>query len=423
MKHNKKNLLIVPMLFLSIIVQAKTTFNLSCHRMSTRYVLNWLAHEFNKNVIVDDAINGSVTLDLKQVSYNEALNVILLSKKLVKKQVGNMTYVEPYSNLQQFQQLLDIDNDRADAYRVIALKYAKAADLKKLLDKRKQKASIVVDERTNTLIVQTAPEHMQQLFQLVKRLDVPTQQVLIRARIVSVDDSYEREFGVRFGITSGNHFSGTLEGANDLAKGVSSKEVDVAKRLAVNLPATSSQAGHFGLALAKIASRTTLDLELSALESKGLAEIIAAPNLLMANRKSASIEAGEEIPYQESAGEGATSTSFKKAVLKLLVTPQITPNKRIVLKLSVNQDKRGSQEVKGEPTIDTNHLDSEVIVSSGQTVVLGGLYEQTQTYGVEGIPLLSDIPGLGVLFRHKKTINQRRELLVFITPEIVSLDK
>ncbi|MBN1684719.1 MAG: type IV pilus secretin PilQ [Gammaproteobacteria bacterium] len=302
--------------------------------------------------------------------------------------------------------------------------YVKASDIAKLFKEQNQSwlknTSILADTRTNSLLIRASNKDINTFHAFIKALDVPMPEVLIEAYIVSLDNNYEDELGIKFGVTSGHHISGTIKGANELAEGRAPSDIDPADRLNVNLPAVANNAGHLGIALFKLSKKTLLDMELSALESEGRAEILSNPRLLTTNQNPAIIESGEEIPYQENVSQGVTATAFKKAVLKLEVTPQITPNKKIILTIKVNQDKRSSNEVQGVPSINTRQITTQVLMNDGQTVVLGGIYEFTKTDHKEQIPFLGDIPIIGVLFRYKKKTDNRRELLVFITPRIVS---
>ena len=377
------------------------------------------------NIVVSPSVSGDLSIRLHNLPWKQALMLILQSKSLGERKVGEAIYIAPLSELSEYdKKQQELDAKAPMKTTIIRLNYAKAAEVVKLLQDKKQsllskQGHVAVDTRTNSLLVRTNENQLTEIRAFLKRLDIPIKQVLIEARIVNIDDDYEKELGVRFGLTSGHHVSGSLDGANELAGGTSPADIKPEDRLNVDLPALNSNAGRLGIALFKLTKGTLLDLELSAMESEGRAEIISNPRLMTANQQTATIEAGEEIPYQESVAQGVTSTSFKKAVLRLEVSPQVTPDKKIILHLKVNQDKRSNKEVKGVPSIDTRHVETQVLIGDGQTVVLGGIYEHTKTKGVERVPFFADLPILGVLFRHQKTINNRRELLIFVTPKIV----
>jgi len=396
--------------------------------MPLKVFFNYFSEFIDRNIIVAPSVEGDISIEFKNLSWKQALMIILQSKSLAERNIGNAIYVAPLSEISEYDKKQQELSEKAPMKTLMyRLNYAKATDVIKLLQDNKQsllpkQGHAAVDERTNSILVRASEQQLTEIKSFLKQLDIPVPQVLIEARIVNLDDDCEKELGVRFGITSGHHLTGSLDGASEMAGGKSPANVKPEDRLNVDLPALNSHAGKMGLALFKLTGGTSLDLELSALESEGRAEIISNPKLMTANQQPATIEAGEEIPYQESVAQGVTSTSFKKAVLRLEVTPQITPDKKIILHLKVNQDKRSSQEIKGVPAIDTRHINTQIVVEDGQTVVLGGIYEHTKTNGEERIPFFADLPIFGVLFRHEKTINNRRELLIFVTPNIVNTE-
>lgn len=304
---------------------------------------------------------------------------------------------------------------------LITLNYVKAKTIQAMIKQDKllsKEGTLHIDARTNTLFIQDHRYYLNQVKNWLLKIDIKKPQILIEVRVVNMDRNYEKELGVRFGVSHPSHLSGTLEGANALSKGVPIKDVDLSSRLNINMPAPS-QAAKIGMSLFKLAKGTYLDLELSALESEGHAHIESMPRVVTSNQKKALIESGEEIPYQQSVAQGVTATSFKKAVLRLEVTPQLIPHQQIVLTLEVNQDKRGSKEVKGVPTIRMHHVTTEVTLEAGQTVVLGGISETITTQGEERVPFLGKLPGIGALFRHRKRGDIHRELLIFVTPWII----
>jgi type IV pilus assembly protein PilQ len=405
--------------------KAPQNISLDFQKAPTQDVLKWLTKFTDKNIVLSQLVQGNITIHLKNVAWQQAMNAILSSQGLGQKTLGNIIYIAPLVEITKYTQQQQELTEKVPLHTsLIRLKYAEAENVGKLLTAKGQgflssRGRIVTDNRTNSLLIHDTQEQLNELRKYIDRLDIQVPQVLIEARIVNIDEDYERELGIRFGLTGGGHISGTLKGANELAGGKSPSSVPFADRLNVDLPALSSNAVHLGMALFKIAKGTLLDLELSALESEGHAEVITNPHLITANQQTAVIEAGEEIPYQESVAQGVTSTAFKKAVLKLQVTPQITSNNKIILHLKVNQDKRSSKEVKGVPAIDTRYISTQVLVDNGQTIVLGGIYEHTKTSAVERVPFLSALPVLGALFRYNKKIDTRRESLIFVTPKII----
>jgi type IV pilus assembly protein PilQ len=406
--------------------------SLNFQDIKVRAVLQLLAQFKGLNIVVSDAVQGSMTLHLENVPWDQALAIVLQSQGLGKKQIGNILLIAPLADiavhekqaLQAEQQLQDLEPLQSV---LIQMNYGKATDTAALLQQNKSgtsllssRGSVSVDARTNTLWVQDTPEKLAVIRSLIKQLDVPVKQVLIAARIVNVDSGFEQELGVRFGVTKTPHVSGTLPGANALASGTAVGDVPFAQRLNVDLPVTQQGTGSIGLALAKLAPGTLLDLELSALESEGGGQIISNPRLITADQQAAIIESGQEIPYQEQTSSGATNVAFKKAVLSLSVTPQVTPDHKIILTLKVNQDRANFNNlVLGVPPIDTRQIESQVLIDNGQTVVLGGIYETDNSKQVQRIPFFSSLPIVGALFRHSHIVNKRRELLIFVTPHII----
>lgn len=405
-----------------------------------RSVLEVLAEFTGINIVASDSVKGNITLRLNNIPWDEALDIILKSSGLGKKQVGNVIMVAPATDIaaeekqaltakQDFQQLEPLQT------QYIRLNYAKATDVATLLKDQNDSTSLLsargsvsVDQRTNTLIVQDTPSSLVNVQNLVAKLDIPVQQVMIEARIVNVDTSFEKDLGIRWGITKPEHISGTLTGANQMLQNIQTgvvnpeSAVPVSQRLNVDLAAnlTGIQAPSVGIALAELGNGYMLDLELSAIEQEGGGELISSPRLVTANQHPALIESGTEIPYQQSTSSGATAVEFKKAVLALKVTPQITPDGKIILDIKVNQDKVDpTLEVDNVPAIDTREVETNVLVNNGETIVLGGIYEEEQRKTVQRVPFLGSIPYLGYLFRNTHTLNTRTELLIFITPKVI----
>lgn len=397
-----------------------------------RSVLQLLAEFTGINMVVSDSVAGSITLRLNNIPWDQALDIILKTKGLDKRKVGNVILVAPTQEIaarekQELEAQLQAEELAPLRSELIQINYAKAIDVASLLKEKdnsilSERGSVSVDTRTNTIWVQDTSKQIKEIRELVSQLDKPVKQVLIEARVVIVNKDFEKDLGVRFGVSRPTHLSGTLDGANQLAGGTAPAAVDpFTRRLNVDLAAlpVSGNPASIGIALAKLGDGVLLDLELSALESEGLAEIISSPRLITANQQAALIESGEEIPYQEATSSGATSVAFKKAVLSLKVTPQITPDNKIVLDLKVNQDSDTGRKVLGVPIINTKEVETNVLVDNGQTIVLGGIYKQDKKETVTRVPFLGSIPLVGVLFRRNQDVIKHEELLIFITPKII----
>lgn len=403
--------------------QPKEDLSFDFQKISVRDLIGVLAKYSDHNVIISDKVqNQEISLHLQHVTWQEALSTILDSQGLGQRQVGDSIVIAPLSDIaqQQQQQIVPLDS------KIVPLKYAKAQDLAAMLkDKNNNllsaRGNVGVDTRTNSLWLEDTPEQIVQVKKLIDQLDTSVQQVSIEARVVTVDSNYEKDLGVRFGVSGGHHLSGTLEGANDLAARTNPANIPLKDRLNFDFPstATAGGTGSLGLALLKLSDGYMLDLELSALQAEGVGEIIAKPSLVTANQQAASIQTGEEIPYQEKTSSGATNVAFKKAVLSLEVTPQITPDQHILLNLHISQDKPSSKLINGVPAIDTREITTQVLLNNHQTIVLGGIYEETEAHQVERVPFLSDIPMLGALFQHQHMQKEKRELLIFVRPSVV----
>jgi len=399
--------------------------SLNFQKIAVRRALQMLGQFAKLNIVISDQVKGEMSLHIKNLTWQSALKTILLTQDLGKRQMGSVLFIAPVTQIAKYEQ----DAMKATLLiplktRLIHLNYAKAQEMAHLLRNKdqgllSQRGAISVDQRTNSLVIKEIPATLSKLTTLIHQLDIPVKQVMIAAKIINIDSDYEKELGIRFGISSPSHLSGTLAAANALAGHKGAASIDPTQRLNVDLPAIAKDAGRMSLALFKLAPGVLLDLELSALESEGHAEIISSPQLITANQQPAVIQAGQEIPYQEKTYSGATSVTFKKAVLSLKVVPQIIPDGRVVLHLKVNQDKRSSKEVQGVPAIDTRYIQTQILVKNGQTVVLGGIFEETHTNMVDRVPFFARIPLIGALFRHVKQVSSRRELLIFITPKVM----
>ena len=407
--------------------------SLNFQDIPVRTVLQIIADYNNFNLVTSDSVKGNITLRLDGVPWDQALDMVLKVKGLGKRVDGNILMVAPADELAAREaQELEAKNKVQTLVPLysefIPINYAKAKDLAELIKGSdasllSDRGNVTVDERTNTLLVQDTADKLKEIKHLIKVLDVPVKQVLIESRIVTVRDNVVEDLGVRLGFTDqqGNDgTSGTLEGANTVASG---NVPTLDNRLNVNLPAAAENAASIGFHVAKLADGTLLDLELSALEQENKAEVISSPRLTTANQKAAYIEQGTEIPFVQSTSSGATSVTFKKAVLSLRVTPQITPDNKIILDLVITEDTKGETVQTGTglaTAIDTKEIGTQVLVDNGETIVLGGIFQQERKKVVSKVPLLGDIPGLGWLFRNTNDANNKSELLIFVTPRIVT---
>jgi len=401
--------------------------------ISVRRVLQVIADFTGLNIVTSDSVKGSLTLRLRSVPWDEALDIILRTQGLAKREIGNIFLIAPLEEITEqerrdLESKLQVEQLEPLMSELLQVNYAQAAELADLLKNPDHsllspRGNVSVEERTNTLWIQDTFSKLKEVRSLIKKLDRPVKQVLIEARIVRVNSDFERNLGIRFGITKADHKSGTFNAANQLAQGVDPALIDPpTDRLNMDLPAMKIlevRPASIGVALANLGKDHLLDLELSALEKEGGGEIISSPRLITSNKQPAYIEEGTEIPYQEATSSGATSTEFKKAVLSLRVTPQITPDGRINMAIRVNQDTVSSEILGAVPAIDTRKIETQVLVNNGDTIVLGGIFQQTKTKQIFRVPLLGDLPVLGIFFRQTKTVNQRSELLIFLTPKII----
>ncbi|MGE5624857.1 MAG: type IV pilus secretin PilQ [Bacillota bacterium] len=414
--------------------------SLNFQTIDVRSVLYVLADSIGKNLVVSDSVNGSMTLRLQDVPWDQALDIIMKTKGLASRQVGNVLMVGTASEISNqetaeaaAQQSLAQVEALESAF--IQVNYAKAADLMALIKGTgdntmiSKRGNISVDTRTNTLLVQDVPENINSIRDLVAKLDIAVKQVLIESRVVIANNDFNRDLGVRFGYngwrqTSGSlmSVSGDLNGTNAInnPSGGVITFPSGNDALQVNLPA-APVAGQ--IAFSVLRGNSLIDLELSAMQSEGQGEVVSSPRVVTADQQQAHIEQGVQIPYQQASSSGATTTAFKNAVLSLDVTPQITPDQRINMNLEVHDDAVGQnvQSATGGsvPTIDTRDVKTTVLVNNGDTIVLGGIYETTQTVTTSKVPLFGDLPLLGWLFRNTNTTNNKDELLIFVTPKIL----
>ncbi len=422
---------------------------LSFQDIETRAVLQLLADVSGRNIIVSDTVQGNVTLRLQNVPWDQALDIVLATKGLDMRENGGVIIVAPADEIAA-REKADLESRKEIRQlepllsEYVQVNYAKAADLADLMKGSKgnsllsERGSVGIDERTNTLLVQDVAERISEIRRLVNNLDIPVRQVLIESRIVIVRDDFSRELGVRWGFTGVSDHSdglvavtGTGEGANTIVNSGIGNINNTGQPFPVQIPALNDRynvnlplANPAGtLALALLNEDFLVDLELSALQAEGRGEVVSSPRVITANQKEASIRQGVEIPYQEAASSGATTTQFKEAVLSLTVTPQITPDDRIILDLEVTKDSVGANVSSANggsvPSIDTRAIQTQVLVNNGQTVVLGGIYETEESEDVTKVPFLGDIPGIGSFFRSTRKITNKSELLIFVTPKIL----
>ena len=445
--------------------------------IDVRAVLQLLADTSGQNIVVSDSVQGSLTLRLQNVPWDQALDIVLRTKGLGMRRRDNVILVGPSDELAnrekaELQARKEVEELAPLRTEYLQVNYAKAAELQALIKGRpiaggssaaasaasfggggsantllSQRGTVSIDERTNTLLVQDTPDRLADIRKLVATLDVPVRQVLIESRIVIVTDDFSRELGARFGTTLVNQrgnglvsVSGDAQSSNsivssaltNLAAGKGPTPVTVptsplitntpnyTDRYNVNLP-VANPAGSIALSILK--GDYLIDLELSAAQAENRGEIASAPRVITANQKEAYIEQGTEIPYQESSSSGATTTQFKKAVLSLKVKPLITPDNRIILDLTVSKDSVGQlvQSATGGqvPSINTQSIITQVLVNDGQTVVLGGILQTTRNATDTKVPLLGDIPLLGHLFKNTSRTNNKDEILIFVTPKIL----
>lgn len=402
--------------------------SLTFQNIEVRAVLQLLADFTGLNLVVSDNVKGNLSLRLKNVPWDQAMDIILKTKGLGMRKTGNVVLIAPSAEiaarekqeLESQKQIEELAPLRTEWFQI---NYAKGGDIATLLKSTENnllstRGSITIDNRTNTLLIQDTSDKLAQIRAVINKLDIPVKQVLIESRIVIANRDFTQNMGVRFGVAgqkTNGQYTYTLGG-----DGVSGETPNTGTGdLIVDLPAGGS-AGTIGLAIAK-ASSAVVQLELSALQVEGEGEIISSPRIITANQKSATIQSGVEIPYQEASSSGATSVSFKTAALSLTVTPQITPDDQIILDLKVNKDSVGSI-FNGVPSIDTRSIQTQTLVSNGETVVLGGIYEQTKIKSNARIPFFADLPVVGKLFEDDRKRDDRSELLIFVTPKIIKDD-
>ena len=407
--------------------------SLNFQNTDVRVVLQYLADFIKFNLVTSDAVQGKITLQLEEVAWDEALDLILTLKGLEKKIYADVLMVLPIDEMKKRdlarQEMLSNEENKSVLYtQLIRMNFAKAKEIAKLLKNKKMsllsgRGYVSFDERTNTLLIQDIKSRIERIKVILTQLDIPISQVIIEARVVTVKDTSAEDLGVRWGINSNQantNVSGTLKGAQ--TSDIANRSLN--DKLNVNLPAmpTQGQATSLAMQFSKLPNGRLLDLELSALVQERRAEILASPKITTVNQKKAIIEQGIEIPYVESSKSGATSVAYKKAALSLEVTPQIMPDRHIVLDLVIHQDRRGDTVTTSTGqaiSIDMQRIASRVLVADQETLVIGGIYQQKKMLSVNKVPFLGDLPLLGILFRTTKEYLERYEVLIFVTPKIV----
>ena len=441
--------------------------SLNFQNIEVRALLQVIADFTNFNVVTSDTVTGTVTLRLKDVPWDQALDIIMQSKGLGVRKSGNVLWIAPKDELSAKEQLeleskkkiADLEPLRTQSFQ---LNYTKSEEVAKGLTGQNvgqgssgsgsgsggsgtasrilsPRGSVIYETRTNQLFVSDIPYKLEEIQSLINKIDIPVRQVLIEARIVEANDTFGRSLGVKLGGSDMRGLRGGVPGynvasdnrvavgGNYVAIGSTTGQTgstDFSNTQFINLPANTSSLGGasaatFALSLFSASANRFLNLELSALEAEGNGKIISSPRVITADQVKALIEQGEELPYQTATSSGATAIQFRKANLKLEVVPQITPEGHVILDLDVNKDSVGRQTAAGF-AIDTKHVKTQVLVENGGTVVIGGIFTQTETNDVNKVPLLGDIPYLGNLFKSRTKYSRRTELLVFITPKIVT---
>ncbi|MDS4069650.1 MAG: type IV pilus secretin PilQ [Candidatus Competibacter sp.] len=431
--------------------------SLNFQDIEVRAILQILADFTGMNIVVSDSVKGNLTLRLQNVPWDQALDIILRTKGLTMRQNGNVIFIAPTEEIAAREKLelesrKTVDDLIPLRTEIIQVNYAKASELKTLLktvgDKGQSMLSprgdVAVDERTNSLIVKDVPDKIVEVRNLVTKLDIPTRQVMIDSRVVIASTDFARDIGVRFGVTgvgqSGNSVgtvSGSLDATNTIINSAAQNLITTGQpypvtipplvsRIGSNFPAAPPLGSPARIAFSILGADYLVDLELSALQAENKGEVISNPRVVTADLKKAKVLQGTQIPYS-TASQNGTNTEFKDAFLELEVTPQITPDDRVRMDLTVKKDTVGTsvpQATGGSvPSIDTRKVETQVLVNNGETVVLGGVFEQTKTTGNNKVPLLGDIPLLGYLFQQNSNAIVKRELLIFVTPQILKEGK
>ena len=417
--------------------------SLNFQNVEVRAVLNVIADFTDLNIITSDTVSGSITLRLKDVPWDQAMDIILQTRGLDMRKNGNVIWVAPRDELatreklalEAQQQIGELEATRTESFQ---MNYQKAADVQKLLGDKAQpilskRGSAVVDTRTNTLFVQDVPSRLEEARKLIAKIDVPVRQVVIEARIVIADDSFSKNLGARLGYdTAPGRVIGSGNPARDLNVTVGAQvssliavPTTLTGRTAaqnVNLPATGLNGfnpGAFSLLLFNNSFSRVINAEITAMEADGKGKTVSSPRVLTSDGVEAIIEQGTEIPYQQASSSGATAVAFRKANLSLKVKPQITPEGNVIMELDINKDEPGTATTAGVQ-ISTKHVKTSALVENGGTVVIGGIYEESERQDTTRVPFFGDLPYIGFFFKNNQRSTRKTELLIFITPRVVS---
>ncbi|MGE6995772.1 type IV pilus secretin PilQ [Pseudomonas sp. NPDC047961] len=416
--------------------------SLNFQDIDVRSVLQLIADFTDLNLVASDTVQGNITLRLQNVPWDQALDLVLKTKGLDKRQVGNVLLVAPADEIAaRERQELEAQRQIAELAplrrEVVQVNYAKASDIARLFqsvtDKggdSEDRGSIAVDDRTNNIIAYQTQERLDELRRIVAQLDIPVRQVMIEARIVEANVDYDKSLGVRWGgnLWAGDKWNAWGKGGNlgveDGDEGQVGRFPGI-RETPLNLPFVDMGAigATSGIGLGFVTNNAILDLQLSAMEKTGNGEVVSQPKVVTADKETAKILKGSEVPYQEASSSGATSTSFKEAALSLEVTPQITPDNRIIMEVKVTKDEPDFSQAAstgGIPSIRKNEVNAKVLVTDGETIVIGGVFSNTQSKSVDKVPFLGDLPFVGRVFRRDLVQDRKSELLVFITPRIMN---
>ncbi|BEP63276.1 type 4a pilus secretin PilQ [Variovorax sp. V213] len=431
--------------------------SLNFQNIEIRSLLQVIADFTNFNIVTSDSVTGSLTLRLKDVPWDQALDIIMQAKNLGMRKNGSVLWIAPKDEINakeklDFEAKAAIENLEPVRTQSFQLNYTKAIAIAQGLTGTgassgggggsgtttrilSPRGSVIAESRTNQLFVSDIPSRLAQVAELIQKLDIPVRQVLIEARIVEASDTFGKSLGVRLGggiagerfaSSSGNRAFANLGMMPTVTSGTNGNTATTTWTNSnfINLPSgdaggTGNSPGTFAISLFNSSFSRMLNLEISALEADGKGKLVSSPRVITADQTKALIEQGEEIPYQQATSSGATSISFRKAVLKLEVTPQITPEGNIILTLDVSKDARGVNTSAG-PAINTKHVQTEVLVENGGTVVIGGIFELTETNDESRVPVLGEVPYLGALFRKRERVANKTEMLVFITPKMIT---
>lgn len=405
--------------------------SLNFQNVEVRAVLQVIADFTGLNIITSDTVGGSLTLRLKDVPWDQALDIILQAKGLSKRKSGNVVLIAPSDELatkeklalEASQQISELEPLRTESFQ---LSYTKATEVQALITNKDQnilskRGRATSDPRTNTLFVNDTPTKLDEVRKLIAQLDVPVRQVMIEARIVIADDKFSRELGSRFSVLSsatsnGRNYGFAPTDNSSFSRAQGSPGLPVLPN--VDLPVAGA-AGKFGLSILNIANGNLVSLELSALETDGRGKVISSPRIITADKRKATISQGTEIPYLTQSASGGSTVQFKQAVLSLDVTPQITPDDKVIMDIEIKKDSESGRAVGGTPILDVRNIRTQILVENGETAVLGGIFEQSTSTNETKVPLLGDIPFLGHLFKKTLRVENKTELLVFITPRII----